>query len=777
MKSKQSGFTLVEIITAIVILGIILTVSIGAYNQVTKNVRETEYENKIKQIELASEKWAEENNLSSPTTISVDYLIENNYLKADEIKKGENFYYNPVNDQNIKCNTINLEIKNTSVEASYIEEEDCELVTVERESSNIFATPFKFVNNKVSTELGINGNNEVNWSNQDVIILVESDEYHNYEKIVYSIEGEKTEKSSSLPKLTEAELKQKTTIDHTKYNNVFSIKASLFFNSKLTISLYTPNEGIKNKELTVRIDKEAATATVINDNSWKSSSKTITLQGTDGNGSGLKGFYIYDTPNATIKTEDLRKSNYELVVKNLEEKKYYVWTEDNAGNISKEAAIAFEVTNIDGTKPSIGEFIVDETKLSGYSYSQKVSITSTINDTQSGIKEVGYCFTTGESCNNFTKGSLTTSGKITVKFPNKKGTYKLCVQAIDNVDNKISKCDVNKYYVDGTPASTVSSKFLTNTIDTIEVTTADPESGVKQVICRYGITTAMTSTPIVATKDGSKYICKIPNPFSNTKYYLEAETTNNSGLKEKAPVINFTPKITVAQAFDYGCENDVYCENSVKLKYGPYIFSIFKNHSNGHSYWAMTDNVYAGGYLINTHCCDQGVCNYSNSNLGRADNLSCYNCDSANHAAGYGNFTTVLSKFRTTLPATRTSKLIQTNQYTGYVDTSYNDYTTNRAWTSEVGMLNYADWKNIKNYPYARSNAVYALSTTRLGRSNVYIDHFTESEQISTLIVQGTSISHTHAIFRTYVRPLITIHPHIILDGGNGTADSPYIMN
>ena len=52
---------------------------------------------------------------------------------------------------------------------SYIEEEDCGLVTTEKESGNIFATPFKFTNNKVSSELAINGNNELNWSNPYVM--------------------------------------------------------------------------------------------------------------------------------------------------------------------------------------------------------------------------------------------------------------------------------------------------------------------------------------------------------------------------------------------------------------------------------------------------------------------------------------------------------------------------------------------------------------------------------------------------------------------------------
>ena len=773
MKTNKKGFTLVEIITAIVILGLILAVSVGTYNQITKNVKESEYKNKIKQIELASEKWAEENNVSSPITISINYLIENNYLKADKIKDKENFYYNPITDEDIKCNIVNIEVDSNKVDAKYEEKEDCGLLTAEKESKNIQISAFKYENKKIGEELEVNGDNLLQWSDEDILILVESNEYNNYEKILYSLEGEKTSKNADLLKVNKDQIKKIDTIDETKYSNVLSIKASVFLKSKLNASLYTPNHGTKNKEVIVQIDKESATATVINDNSWKNSNKTIKLQGTDGNGSGLKGFYVYDNANATINQKDLKRTNYEIEVSNLEEKKYYVWTEDIAGNISKEAAITFDVKNIDNTKPTIGNFNVAEKKLKDHSYSQEVIITTKISDSESEIKEVGYCFTGSDNCHNYQKASISTSGNLTIKFPSKKGEYKVCVQAIDNVENEVTKCDTKKYFVDGTEPSTITAKYITSTAETIEVVTTDNESDIKNVTCKYG-TTSVMSTTVPATKDGNKYICKIKNPMSNTKYYVQAISTNNSGLEYKSPMFNATPRITVAMAFEEGCENDKYCESSVKLKYGSQTFSLFKKDTGSKTtYWAIADNNYKQAYLINTFCCDQGVCTYANANLGQADNLT------GHRNSGYGNFTSALNAFLTTLPSSRTNKLTTTKQYTGYVDASYNDYTNHRSWTSSVGMLNYTDWNNIKNYPYAKNanNTYYALSTVKNVRATLDLNHYTESEQISSVLVNGASKSQQHSIYLANIRPLIVIKPEVVLDRGNGLALTPYEMD
>lgn len=56
----RNGFTLVETITAIIILSMIMIIAIPAYNGIDKTIKETTYNNKIKSIESATLKYANE---------------------------------------------------------------------------------------------------------------------------------------------------------------------------------------------------------------------------------------------------------------------------------------------------------------------------------------------------------------------------------------------------------------------------------------------------------------------------------------------------------------------------------------------------------------------------------------------------------------------------------------------------------------------------------------------------------------------------------------------
>ncbi|MDD2238695.1 MAG: prepilin-type N-terminal cleavage/methylation domain-containing protein [Bacilli bacterium] len=56
----RKGFTLVETITSIIIISMIIIIAMPAYNGIDKTIKETTYNNKIKSIESATLKYANE---------------------------------------------------------------------------------------------------------------------------------------------------------------------------------------------------------------------------------------------------------------------------------------------------------------------------------------------------------------------------------------------------------------------------------------------------------------------------------------------------------------------------------------------------------------------------------------------------------------------------------------------------------------------------------------------------------------------------------------------
>lgn len=75
MINSKQGFTLVELLAVIAIIAILGITAVAAYNGITQNAKEKAYEAKVKQIEIAATKWAEENNVSYRTQVSVNKLI------------------------------------------------------------------------------------------------------------------------------------------------------------------------------------------------------------------------------------------------------------------------------------------------------------------------------------------------------------------------------------------------------------------------------------------------------------------------------------------------------------------------------------------------------------------------------------------------------------------------------------------------------------------------------------------------------------------------------
>ncbi len=110
MKEDRQGFTLVELITIVAILGLIALIVYPAINSVIKNVKTNSYNNQIAIIEKAAKTWSIDNSNLLKTDGSIYYLpvkelLEEGYISNDEIKDPRNSSKNLTGNIEIKYNS------------------------------------------------------------------------------------------------------------------------------------------------------------------------------------------------------------------------------------------------------------------------------------------------------------------------------------------------------------------------------------------------------------------------------------------------------------------------------------------------------------------------------------------------------------------------------------------------------------------------------------------------------------------------------------------------
>ena len=133
---NKKGFTLVELMAVIAILGIILLIAVPSYLGVSKKIKEDMWDNKLKMIETAVEMWVQDNKsdlceYDKPSNkwkanadlrealsdhgedeIALSVLISNGYLKGDD----NDTFINPIDNEDystvVLCETNFLNSNN-----------------------------------------------------------------------------------------------------------------------------------------------------------------------------------------------------------------------------------------------------------------------------------------------------------------------------------------------------------------------------------------------------------------------------------------------------------------------------------------------------------------------------------------------------------------------------------------------------------------------------------------------------------------------------------------
>ena len=346
---KKNGFTLVEMMAVIVLVSLLAVIGVATYTNVNESAKQKTLESKKEQIRSSALKWAKENNITNKTIISVNALVVEGYLTADENKIGEiGLIENPVTGENMICNTVDITIKDGEHVATVNDnEQNCTLATQSLVDTNI--------NIKVVDESNLDktGSGSIAaWTNKNVMIIVSSSSYDSRAtSISYDFEGNTiTKPKSGLQKYTGNAYLSEGAAEN--YYNVFHVNAALILNTKVIVTYNIAGENSKSRAYTIRIDKEEATANVSSNSEWLTVDKDVYITVDDGKGSGPKYFYITKAPTETLSSANRYNAGYKTKVEGLEVGKYYVWTEDNAGNKSSKYKIILELNNVDKTVPA-----------------------------------------------------------------------------------------------------------------------------------------------------------------------------------------------------------------------------------------------------------------------------------------------------------------------------------------------------------------------------------------------------------------------------------------
>ena len=313
MNSK--GFTLVELLLTIVILGLVIGIAVPSYIGVSKMIRNNQRKNIVEKIEIAASKYAYD---TGETIIFVDELVTEGYIESDEEDGTIN---DPVNNGRMNCYIVEMEKVSDYYNAKFVDGKNydnggtCDLSKLQERSEEIVI--------QVLNDGNIISNTS-NWLKGDVTLKA-----HSNNTLIIDCTNNKCAWSSSSGASSTGEDEIKITpisgLLETRYTFQYTIydeESSEVTRYKDTINLKIDNAApiIYNEQITV------------SNRYINTSSKVVQLVASDGKGSGILGYYLgKDIANCNSASIEFQESSNFTVNENGN---YLICVKDNVGNVT-----------------------------------------------------------------------------------------------------------------------------------------------------------------------------------------------------------------------------------------------------------------------------------------------------------------------------------------------------------------------------------------------------------------------------------------------------------
>ena len=322
---SNKGFTLVELLAVILIVGIIASIAAYSITGISKSVKAGHRKNVISRIEVAAEKYAYDKN---ETQVFVIDLVKSGYLQSDDDNDN---VFDPVDNSKLNCYAVKMNSQGNYYKATLEDSKEyelsdgsCNYTRLEEMNSSLMMSAAQEINGQI-----VNINSK-NWIKGDFAIFVyfNNDTKINCSNSVSTVQSPKCSISSTLGELTNSIF---TTVDGQARIDILGSELGFEREGTYTFTynrITNDNNGAKElkESITLKLDNKAPEVIVSN--------RDVTIIE---NGSGVDSYCINNTSGGvndcnwigitsnTIHLENNLNANTD----------YYIHVKDKVGNIGE----------------------------------------------------------------------------------------------------------------------------------------------------------------------------------------------------------------------------------------------------------------------------------------------------------------------------------------------------------------------------------------------------------------------------------------------------------